>query len=208
MRLRIFLLLFGILSITACSNPKPHFDVLRGNYAYGQGHYQQATERYLSVLEYAEYQEWVFYDLGNVYHSLGESGAALEMWEKAAQSEEIDILFGVSFNRGVLFYEMGRYEEAYEQFKYALQLNSTSMDAKLNLELSYGKIKGGKSPLSAGTHDGDTGKQGSASGGKGEIPPGKISDESRRILDYVRKKEGQRWFATEELEPDEYRRNW
>ncbi len=196
------------LNFVSCGNPRPYLNVLQGNYSYGQGHYQPATVRYLSALKYEEYRPWIQYNLGNVYHSLGESEEALKMWNEASKSNEEDILFGVSFNRGVLYYEMGRYNEAYREFKYALQLDSSNMEAKINLELCYRKIKGGQSSI-AGSGNGRSSDESSREE-ENDTQTGKqsISDESKRILEYIRKKEGQRWFATEEIKPEDFQRDW
>jgi tetratricopeptide (TPR) repeat protein len=182
-------LLFALAAAAALSGcgMESHLRVLRGNYAYGQGRFQSATVDYLRAWENAEYQAWIAYNLGNVYYALGEVQAALGMWERAQESDEADILFGVTFNKGVFYYERGRYQDAYTQFTHALEIDPASVDAKINLELALQKIRAGEQVVR-----GDP-----AGGGDGGPSPQTV-----RILEYVRRKEETRWFATEEVEDE------
>jgi tetratricopeptide (TPR) repeat protein len=185
--LRIVILAAAALALSGCG-AEPHLRVLRGNYAYGQGRFQNATVDYLRAWENAEYQAWIAYNLGNVYYALGEVQAALGMWQRAQESDEADILFGVTFNKGVFYYERGRYQDAYTQFKHALEIDPANVDAKINLELALQKIRAGEQvvrgdPTAGGTEGGPTAQ-------------------TVRILEYVRRKEETRWFATEEVEDE------
>lgn len=165
-----------------------HLRVIRGNYSYGQGRFQRATVDYLRAWENDEYRAQIAYNLGNVYYALGEVQAALGMWQRAQESGDADILFGVTFNKGVFYHERGRYQDAYTQFKHALEIDPASVDAKVNLELALEKIRASEQVVR-----GDP----SAAGGEGEP-----SAQSVRILEYVRRKEGSRWFATEQVEDE------
>jgi tetratricopeptide (TPR) repeat protein len=167
---------------------EPHARVLAGNYAYGQGRFQGATVSYLRAWEENRYRAWVAYNLGNVYYALGEVQAALGMWQRAQESDEADILFGVAFNKGVFHYERGQYGEAYDQFKKALRIDPGSVDAKVNLELALEKIRAGEQVVRGEPTEGE----------QAESP----SAQTVRILEYVRRKEETRWFATEEVEEE------
>lgn len=175
-----------VLALFSGCGMESHLRVLRGNYAHGQGRFQNATVDYLRAWENAEYQEWIAYNLGNVYYALGEVQAALGMWQRAQESDEPDIVFGVTFNKGVFYYERGRYQDAYTQFKQALEIDPASVDAKINLELALRKIRAGEQVVR-----GDP-----STGGDGPTP------QTVRILEYVRRKEETRWFATEEVEDE------
>ncbi len=184
------ILILAVLSLVLSScGMEQHLRVLKGNYAHGQGHFQNATVDYLRAWEEREYREWVAYNLGNVYYALGEVQAALGMWERAQESDEADILFGVTFNKGVFYYERGRYDDAYTQFKRALEIDPGSVDAKVNLELVLQKIQAREQVT--------RGDEPSGSDGEGEP-----TAQSIRILEYMRRKEETRWFATEEIEDE------
>ena len=183
------------LLISSCGIAEPHVSVLRGNYAFGQGRYQTATVNYLQALEYEQLEPWISFNLGNVYHALGENESALGMWQLARQSDSESLLFGVYYNTGLLLYEAGRYREAYEQFIEALRLNSTSISAKVNLELALERVQ--VSDAVALPRRSEPGEQNAAA-----------VDESRRILEYIRRREEQRWFAVEEIPDRESVRDW
>jgi tetratricopeptide (TPR) repeat protein len=186
-RFRIVVLALAAAALSGCGM-ESHIRVLRANYAYGQGRFQNATVDYLRAWEAAEYQPWIAYNLGNVYYALGEVQAALGMWQRAQESDEPDILFGVTFNKGVFYYERGRYQDAYTQFQHALEIDPASVDAKTNLELALQKIRAGEQVV-----------RGDPTGGAGGEGP---SPQTVRILEYVRRKEETRWFATEEVEDE------
>ena len=196
---RSFLTLVSVVLAAAllasCGVAEPHLSVLRGNYAFGQGRFQAATVDYLHALESEQLQEWIAYNLGNVYHALGESESALGMWQTARRSESETLLFGVHYNTGLLFYEAGRHREAYEQFVEALRLNPTSIAAKINLELALARVQAGDA-VTAPRRD-DTAE-----------PDGAAADESRRILEFIRRREEQRWFAVEEIPQEPASRDW
>ena len=188
-------IVLSTLFVSSCSVLQPHLALLRGNYSYGQGEFQQATMSYLRALEEQEYASWLEYNLGNVYYALGELSAAFEMWEAAGESSDQELLFNVSFNRGVAYYELGEYQKAYDQFVYALELKSSSVAAKRNLELSLRKLRAGNTVQQV---------QQSAEA----EPQQDTQAEALRILDYIRRKEEQRWFAADREEPEEAPRDW
>lgn len=190
-------ILLGVLLalFSGCEAPTPALRVALGNYAYGRGNYQQALVHYLVGAESQTRRPWFEYNIGNVYHALGEAEAALEMWDSAARSEDASIQFGTSFNKGVLYYEMGRFVDAYESFRHALKVDSSNREAKVNLELSLAKLQAESSA------DVD-------SGGESPEPQEEPDRETLRILEYVRRKEEQEWSANRELSRPAAERDW
>ena len=181
--------------LTSCGVVEPHLSVLRGNYAFGQGRYQAATVNYLAALERQQFEQWITFNLGNVYFALGENESALGMWQSARAAESEQLLFGVHFNTGLLLYETGRYREAYDEFVRALRLNSTSVEAKLNLELALARVQAGDGV--AAPRRGESGVQ------EGESP-----DEAQRILQFIRRREEPKWFAVDEIPEQERSDDW
>lgn len=179
---RVIICLFMAL-LGGCEMKSVYMDVIQGNYHYGRGSYQQAIVSYLRALESGKHTEWVEYNLGNAYHSLGETQAALALWEKAALTSDPALRFHIAYNKGCLYYELGKYREAAGEFRYALKLEPPAMDAKINLELSLRKMASGGQPAAQAKNK----KPGSG-------------DEGGRILDYVKRKEGNRWKATDRID--------
>jgi tetratricopeptide (TPR) repeat protein len=176
--------LLFMLALSGCRIRNVYVDVIQGNYYYGRGHYQEAIICYMRALESKKHDEWIQYNLGNAYYSLGEIEAALSVWEEAGRTEDSRLQFYIAYNKGSLYYEMGKYREAYEEFRQALRLEPSAMDAKVNLELALRKMNSGGGE--------------SAQGHSAAEPSG---EDSARILDYVKRKEGTNWTATEELSP-------
>jgi len=176
------------LALSSCSASSPYLAVVEGNYAYGQGRYQDATVHYLEALSHGSHKNWISYDLGNVYHSLGEAEAALDLWKKASDGADERLQYAVSYNQGVQYYELGDYQKAYDEFRKSLEYDPSSMSAKINLELSLRKLQpsGESAP-----------PQTTAEEAKNNIS----EQDSRRILEYVRRKEAQQWVPGEQQTP-------
>lgn len=193
--------------VSGCSAAGPMVSVIRGNMAYGRGDYQTALVHYLSAEPEAAHRGWLIYNSGNVYYSLGEQDAALSAWDNArraivdadsgaVRSAPGQLLHAASYNRGVLLYQRGEYRAAYDEFRYALSIDSRSVAAKTNLELALQKA------LAAEQAE--------------QIGPGPVSDRAAedpgpatmRILEYVRRKESQRWYASRDTEGPSDPRDW
>ncbi|PIE05032.1 MAG: hypothetical protein CSA76_01125 [Spirochaetales bacterium] len=176
-------------ALSSCSNAAPSADVLAGNLSYGRGQYQKAILQYLHAGDTAAVgRDVIYYDLANVYFALGEGDAALRSWGLAEENtDNVDILFRVAFNRGVLYYLRGHYDEAYRAFKRALKLRPGDVDAKINLEESLSRVR------STATRSRES------EGAAAENGP----EDRQRLLDYVRRKEAGAWKSKETLgEPD------
>ena len=168
----------GLAALLATSCNSSHISVLRGNYAFGRGQYQTATVHYLTAEPREDHRQFVDYSSGNHAQALGELDAALQQWDVAATEAPDEILFGVHFNRGVLYYELAQYASAYVEFRRALEIDGTSVDAKINLELSLQRI-GAPAPATRGVAE----------------EAQEIGAQTARVLEYIRRKERQRWSA-------------
>lgn len=189
-----FLLLL-LVALSGCGFGDPYLTVLRGNLSFERGEFQDSIVRYLDALEAdREFESHVFYNLGTVYHAVAENEAAVEAWDLAAAHAPPDVLFALHHNRGNLYYRQGRYAEAYEQFRRALMLNPSSMGSKINLELALQRVQAAESAPTT------------RSGGAGTN--GAVSDEARRVLEYMRRKETGQWRATDTQEPRDVERYW
>lgn len=197
---RLLILLLPLL-LGSCNAYFPHLRVIRANYNVSRGEYQPAIVDYLRARESTEYTPWLAYNLGTVYHYLGESGAAVDQWDAARSSDVADLQYGAAFNRGVFLFEQGRFDEAFQEFRFALSVNPASRAAKANLELTLERLEAG-----AGL-DGDATR---SNGEPGDAGAGGAGDDggTTRMLDYVRRKEEQRWRANSEIAPPAEARDW
>ncbi|MFW5827499.1 MAG: tetratricopeptide repeat protein [Alkalispirochaeta sp.] len=195
---RIVLLLMPLL-LVSCNVYFPHLRVVRANYNVSRGEYQPAIVDYLRAQGTAEYEPWLAYNLGTVYHYLGESGAAVDRWEAAWESNVDDLMYGARFNRGVYLFEQGRYQEAFQEFRSALRINPGSRAAKTNLELTIERMEAG-SEL-----DGDGPR---SSSGRSDRSEESQDSGGERMLDYLRRKQEQQWRANQEQGVTEEARDW
>ncbi|MDF1566685.1 MAG: tetratricopeptide repeat protein [Spirochaetaceae bacterium] len=174
--------ILGFLLLTiSCQNSTPSTRVLAGNLSYGRGQYQKAILQYLwADDEIRVGKDVIYYNLANVYFALGEGDAALRSWSMAeSNTDDADILFRIAFNRGVLYYHRGRYDESYRAFRNALTIRPSDIDAKINLEDSLSRIR------SAVPQNNLAGEDRSTEG----------DEDSQRLLDYVKRKEADSWLS-------------
>jgi len=165
----------------SCTLPSAWVDVVQGNVSFRQGDWQTAMVAYLKAKNVDQrLQPYVTYNLANIYHNLGEVGVAFRLWNSAKADADPDLAFALAFNSGVAHYEQGQYAEATAFFREALRLRPSSLDAKINLELSAKKARLTGTPSDLVT-----------------VPPDPAAiQETKRILDYVRQKEEARWYQS------------
>ena len=205
---RHVLIVAAVVVLSGCTAAGPMVSVLRGNLAYSRGDYQTALVHYLSARESAEERGWLLFNSGNVYYALGEQEAALSSWDEARsaalsgtetsgdQAVPTVLIHATSYNRGVLLYQRGEYRRAYDEFRYALSVSPHIIAAKTNLELSLQKLRAAEQARRIG---------GGAPEAPGDAEEGQAS---LRILEYVRRKEAQRWFANRESDDTTDPRDW
>ena len=172
----IFYLLF---IISSCSNTQAYLDVIEGNYAFSRGEYQEANLDYLKVKSIRPYQEFISYNLGNVYYALGEIDSAFDEWESIDLEMENKTAVRSLFNTGVLLFELSRYEEAYKIFRKILEFESSNVNAKINLEYCIEKMNF--------TIENNINYQESS------LEDSKAADDVSRVLDFVKRRETYVW---------------
>ena len=192
-RLTFPMILILALTSASCRNAAPSVNVLRGNLSYGRGQNQKAILDYLSADDAGNLgKDVIYYNLANVYFALGEGDAALRTWSMAEnRTDDTDLLFRIAFNRGVLYYHRGHYDEAYRSFRRALILRPGDIDAKVNLEESLSRVR------STAPSQPDAGEE---VGGEGD-------EDRQRLLDYVRRKEADAWTAQDQ-NSEEHTADW
>lgn len=189
----LLMVFIGSLSFISCGRVQVGWFLITGNWHYVEGRYQEALMAYLKALELKRYEEWVRYNLGNVYYALGERRAALEEWDRAQGAEDSRLRFNVLFNKGVLALEEENWKEGETLFIQALELDPTNYSAKVNLEYATRKIA-------------KTETQGVKL--RSSSKPQKLDEEGERLLHYIRQKESNRWIASNRLAVEELTEDW
>lgn len=130
--------IFIVFLFTGCSSDT--LKILDGSYAFNQKQYSRAVSNFLDVSKNSEEKSDVYYfslyDLGTAYSMLEEDAAAMEKFSKIDESAPDTVKFASYYNSGIIAHKNGKYAEATEYFKKALELDSTSINAKINFELS------------------------------------------------------------------------
>ena len=186
MKLQAFSVVLAVFVLASCSKIVPYLSVARGNHEYSNGDYQSANIAYINAAKSEHFDEWIAYNLGTVYYALGEVEAAAKEWDLAGGGIEGQLPYLVNFNHGVLLFDRGQYEDAYEKFRNALEINPNGLEAKVNLELCIEKMELKSQEPNLGSNY--TSLQ---SNTRGEID---------RIMNYLRRMEGQVWDSTERID--------
>ncbi len=160
--------------------------VLLGNYQFEQGNYQEAIALYFDSLKLDVQKDVILFNLGVAYNALGETEPAISMWDKSSTGSSEYFKALSYYNKGVVLYQLNKYEEATYYFKKALLFIPNSIDIKINLELSLSKFK----------------EQESQTDTEDEKKPlnKKNADNSQqeRILDYLRRRDVLFWSSGKE----------
>lgn len=140
--------------LASCSTAGVTFAVLKGNFLFRRGEDALAAYSYLRAGEGRggrSWEDWLDYDLGSLYLSIGETSAGLRVLNRALEGfnelprepnrRDRELFFRVFFNRGVALYETGRYREAAGSFVQALRFKRGSWEAKINLELCIAALR-------------------------------------------------------------------
>ena len=171
-----------MLGLASCSSARVYVGVVQSVNSYSHGDYQEANRSLIRLRDNGAFAPWISYDLGTVYYALGEPASAMDIWSTAVPTQTGDLAFRLAFNLGVLDYERGAYDSAYHHFRRALEIDPTSVEAKVNLEYAVEKL--------------DTAGSGKSEGDR-TAPPGA---EVERVLQYLERLEENSWKSTESID--------
>jgi Ca-activated chloride channel family protein len=96
-----------------------------------------------------------------------------------------ELRYRIHYNMGIIFFEMGEYTEAAEEFRKALGLDGSRLEAKRNLELSLLSIARSPPPQPANLQERTDGERESSA----------LS--TLVLFEYLRQKEQERWRSRE-----------
>jgi Ca-activated chloride channel family protein len=192
-----FLLALSFFLFCGCEGIRGKLLVMKANMQTSQMQQspQQSNEAiaaYSEALHYAEAAPYAEYGLGLVYLFLGEDASALSRFDNAAamidaelpSARDAELNYRIHYNRGILHFQASRFEEAASEFKHALEIDESQIEAKRNLELSLLSLEQENAVMNSSSQ-------------------GKInSDESKEntLFDYLRQKEVDSWKEAESTE--------
>ena len=116
--------------------------ILKGSYSFNQKLYGDSVSSYLEVVSDAKDREDTYildfslFDLGTAYAMLDEDDAAMEKYFQISDEAPDSVRYSAFYNAGVISYRNGQYDDATDFFKKALEIDSTKIEAKVNLEMS------------------------------------------------------------------------
>ena len=133
-------LALSLLLFFSCSSQTA--EILKGTISYQQKKYRHSVSCFMTASENAAASEnhinqsYALYDLGTAYIMLGEDSAALEQFKNISDQAPANVRYAAFYNAGVLAWRNSDFDDAEDYFKKALEIDSSKIDAKINLELS------------------------------------------------------------------------
>ncbi|MDR0759934.1 MAG: tetratricopeptide repeat protein [Treponema sp.] len=197
-RSAVFALSAALLLAASCSDMPGKLKIIEGSFFNSQGMYPEAIVAYRASLAFTAAAPYGEYGLGVMYLSLDEGEAALGRFAAAEQElealdeeEHRELRYRIHYNCGVIRFRNGDYAGAAEDFRKALEADSSHLEAKRNLELSLLSMNRPGSAAPVPLTDGDK-------AGRGEGVQDDVLDHV--LFDYLRRKEQDRWRSREWVE--------
>lgn len=140
---------FTVLLLFSCSGYLADgIRVVRGNYLFGQGRYQEALLHYLATSPdgYGEkVQNLIDYDVGLVYNALGETKAAIDKWNAVLESSttraDKNLYFSLLYNIALLHMQSRDYERARLRLVEALGERPDDLPSRIALKRCLEKLR-------------------------------------------------------------------
>ncbi|MBP5359590.1 MAG: VWA domain-containing protein [Treponema sp.] len=121
--------------------------ILSGRLNWNRKKYQESVASFMTVAENAEERgdsavhDYALYNLATTYLMQNENEAAEKRYNEISPDADDKIKFSTLYNLGILSHRNGDYSKATDYFKRALLVDSTSINAKINLELSQSEVE-------------------------------------------------------------------
>lgn len=100
----------------------------QGNQAYSEGNYTKAVDCFQTIADAIPNNSIVHHNLALCYYQIGNYELALKYFELPAKEKSVETLV----SRGVIYRDIGRYEDAINDFAVALTVNPNSVSALSN----------------------------------------------------------------------------
>jgi Ca-activated chloride channel family protein len=190
------LLLLCLALFSSCRGTQGKLLIMEANFLNTRGYYTEAIAAYLRALQYKEAAPYAEYGLASAFFALEESDAALDRYLDAenalTQMGDVhnELRYRIHYNRGIIYFEKGEYNEAALAFREALKVDSSRIEAKRNLELSLLTDSWRNSPTPVYSPEG------------ADSSPDTVQEDSgsQVLFDYLRAKEQEQWKSREWIE--------
>lgn len=190
---------FSVLSIFLCcisfsscgSNFSGAKKIFLGAWHYRQNEFQKSVAEFIDAGESdsdSNIKQYALYGLAMAYISEQENEAAFNRLSQISPDAPSSVLFSSLYARGVIAYRNANYEMAAEFFRDALKVDSTNVDAKINLEITMRHLD---------AHDARGAEQELLQTAQGN---GANSDMEAAIFERVRESDIRRWKNSEQSE--------
>jgi Ca-activated chloride channel family protein len=187
--------LLCVLLLSSCSKTQSKLLVMEGNFFNTRGFYMEAISYYLKALDYEDAAPYAEYGLASAFFALEEGDAALDRYEEAGKAlglkreEHNELKYRIHYNRGIIHFEKGDYDEAVLAFRDALKVDGSRIEAKRNLELSLLTSLRSAPPQITYSREG--------------TEDGIERAESSVLFEYLKAKEQEQWKSREWLGEDD-----
>jgi tetratricopeptide (TPR) repeat protein len=139
LKLFTFVLLFGMAIISTYAQ-EAHRQTRKGNKAYEEKNYNEATELYQNALKENEGFTKAHNNLASTYYRKEEYKKASEHFEKAVKNEtDSENLAEYYYNLGNSLMQLNELDKSIEAYKNALRIDPQDRQAKHNLSLANKK---------------------------------------------------------------------
>lgn len=175
------------LCLSSCSAQfEESKQIFEGVWNWHQKDYNAAVAKFSQGLRSAELNNdelirgYALYGLSVTYLMQNENAAAIEKINQLPPGAPDKVRFAAFYNSGIISQRQGDYEKAVQFFKNALLVDSTNLDAKINLELS-------RSQLLQRAHESERPLQGLDESSAEE------SDLEKSVFNRIREKDREQW---------------
>jgi Ca-activated chloride channel family protein len=184
--LRRFVLAVSVLALFAsCAPVRSRLKLVQGNIYFSRGMYAEAAGFYIEAMDDPKAAPYAAYSLGAVYSAMGQDEAALARFNEAEENalieENRELVYRSRYNSGIIRFTNGDFADAASDFKRALEVDGSRIDAKLNFELSMLSSMREKESAHVRTTQ------------KGSVTENDSRRKSEILFNFVRQKESNRW---------------
>lgn len=188
----VLLLVSGLtISLNSCALEKGRLNFIQARFLASRGAHSEAIALLLPLLELPEYRAWAAYELGSMYLLMGETASAVRQFDdvldhtREGETEDNgslrELRYRARFNRALARYRERKFPDAVQGFRAALELDSTRIEAKRNLELALEQlvVEATRPQTRSSAQRNDT-----------------LGTGDRRLVEFLREGERDRWQST------------
>ena len=142
----LFLLVFCIFFSSCSPKTKIISQVFYGVFFWQRNNYTEAAASFLQAEQIAKEtgdenaENYANFGLATTYLMQNEPAAAINRFDKLNANANTGLQFASFYNQGIIAYQNANFEKAAENFKNALLIDNTNLNAKINLELSMQEL--------------------------------------------------------------------